>query len=63
MTDSTGTSLADLLEVGPTEAGLFDWDISALADWPNIVPDMTPDNHPAPNSSAELPATGFCRAY
>ena len=36
MTDSTGSfhSLAGLLEAEVTEA--FDWDPSALADWPNI---------------------------
>jgi hypothetical protein len=36
MTDSTGStqSLAGLLEAEITVA--FDWDPSALADWPNI---------------------------
>lgn len=36
MSDSTGTiySLAGLLEAEIREA--FDWDPSALADWPNI---------------------------
>jgi hypothetical protein len=36
MTDSTGSnqSLAGLLEAEVTDA--FDWDPSALADWPNI---------------------------
>jgi hypothetical protein len=36
MTDSTGSihSLASLLEAEVTDA--FDWDPSALADWPNI---------------------------
>jgi hypothetical protein len=36
MTDGTGSihSLAGLLEAEVTEA--FDWDPSALADWPNI---------------------------
>ena len=29
-------SLAGLLEVGSSE--LFDWDTSALADWPDIAP-------------------------
>jgi hypothetical protein len=39
MTDSTIHSLADLLEAELTEA--FDWDPSALADWPNIPTDFT----------------------
>lgn len=39
MTDSTIHSLADLLEAEMTEA--FDWDPSALADWPNIPADFT----------------------
>jgi hypothetical protein len=36
MTDSTGSihSLAGLLEAEATD--IFDWDPSALADWPNI---------------------------
>ena len=36
MSDSSGSihSLAGLLEAEATEA--FDWDPSALADWPNI---------------------------
>jgi hypothetical protein len=36
MTDSTGSihSLAGLLEAEVTD--IFDWDPSALADWPNI---------------------------
>ncbi|MEZ5832007.1 MAG: hypothetical protein R3D05_12590 [Dongiaceae bacterium] len=40
MSDNTGLSqsLVDLLEVETTEAGLPDWDISALADWPNFIP-------------------------
>jgi len=59
MTDSTGNSqsLADLLEVGSTEA--FDWDTSALADWPNIAP----NGSTAPISSAELLAAGFDQAH
>lgn len=36
MTDGIGSSLKDLLESEATDA--FDWDPSALADWPNIVP-------------------------
>ena len=39
MTDSTIHSLADLLEAELTDA--FDWDPSALADWPNIPTDFT----------------------
>ena len=40
MTDSTTThSLADLLEADLTNG--FDWDPSALADWPNIPTDIT----------------------
>ena len=41
MTDSNGSihSLAGLLEAEVTEA--FDWDPSALADWPNIPTDFT----------------------
>jgi hypothetical protein len=60
MTDSTGISpsLAGLLEAGFTEAEPFDWDTSALADWPNIAP-----NDPAPISSAELLAADTDRAY
>ena len=40
MTDSTGISqpLADLLAASVTEPEPFDWDTSALADWPNITP-------------------------
>ncbi len=39
MTDTTGNmqSLADLLAIGSDEIE-FDWDTSALADWPNIAP-------------------------
>jgi hypothetical protein len=61
MTDSTGLSqsLAGLLEAGSTEAEPFDWDTSALADWPNIAP----SNDPAPISSAEFVAADFHRAY
>ena len=38
MRDGTGSiqPLAGLLEAEVTET--FDWDPSALADWPNIVP-------------------------
>ena len=36
MSDSTGSSLEGLLEADVTDA--FDWDPSALADWPNIAP-------------------------
>lgn len=55
MTDSTGfgQSLAGLLEAETADA--FDWDTSALADWPNIAPT------PAPSSSADLMATPFER--
>jgi hypothetical protein len=61
MTDSSGLSqsLADLLEAGLTEAEPFDWDTSALADWPNIAP----SSDAAPISSAELAAADFHRAY
>jgi len=40
MTDSTGISqsLSDLLAASLTEPEPFDWDTSALADWPNIMP-------------------------
>ena len=50
MTDSTEpiSTLADLLAVDATEAELFDWDTSALADWPNIAPSV-----PAISSTAE----------
>ena len=60
MTGSTGIrqSLSDLLEAGLTEAEPFDWDTSALADWPNIAP----NSDPAPISSAELVAADFHRA-
>jgi len=39
MTDNTGLSqsLADLLGASLTEPEPFDWDTSALADWPNIA--------------------------
>ena len=49
MTDSTGSihSLAGLLEADVTEA--FDWDPSALADWPNI---------PAAADSTAVPQAG-----
>ena len=55
MADSTrfGQSLAGLLEVETADA--FDWDTSALADWPNIAPT------PAPSSSADLMAASFDR--
>ena len=39
MTDGIIHSLADLLEAEVTDA--FDWDPSALADWPNIPTDFT----------------------
>jgi len=40
MTDSTAPSqsLAELLAASLTEPEPFDWDTSALADWPNIPP-------------------------
>ena len=49
MTDSSGSihSLAGLLEAEVTEA--FDWDPSALADWPNI---------PAAADSTAVPQAG-----
>jgi len=49
MTDSSGSihSLAGLLEADVTEA--FDWDPSALADWPNI---------PAATDSTAVPQAG-----
>lgn len=42
MTGSTepSPSLTDLFAADPTEAELFDWDTSALADWPNIAPSV-----------------------
>jgi len=42
MTDSTepSPSLADLLAADETATELFDWDTSALADWPNIAPNV-----------------------
>jgi hypothetical protein len=46
--------LADLLAIDADEAA-FDWDPSALADWPNIAP--------APSFTAGLPATATDRAY
>jgi hypothetical protein len=48
--DSTGStlSLTGLVAVDPAENGLFDWDTSALADWPNIAP-----NAPAASFTAE----------
>jgi hypothetical protein len=57
MTDSTGIgqSLAELL----AESEPFDWDTSALADWPNI----TPSSSPAAISPAEPTAAGFYRAH
>ena len=57
MTDSTGIgqSLAELL----AEAEPFDWDTSALADWPNIAPSSSP----AAISPAEPTAAGFYRAH
>ena len=50
MTDSTepSPSLADLFAACETAAELLDWDTSALADWPNITP-----NVPAISSTAE----------
>jgi len=59
MTDSTGMnpSLANLLEAGLTEPEPFDWDPSALADWPNIAPAA-----PATIFTAETRSGGTCRA-
>ncbi|HEY3146553.1 MAG TPA: hypothetical protein VGJ75_09390 [Dongiaceae bacterium] len=59
MTDSTGNSqlLADLLEVGSSEAELLDWDLSALVDWPNVAP------VPATISTAEPQAGVTCPAH
>ncbi|HEX6119676.1 MAG TPA: hypothetical protein VFZ03_09520 [Dongiaceae bacterium] len=55
MTDSTGLSpsLADLVADGSGETELLD--LSALVDWPNIVP--------APISTAEPQAGGACPAH
>jgi hypothetical protein len=47
-------SLAGLWEVGPSEA--FDWDTSALADWPNIVSTQAASADPALASAESLPA-------
>lgn len=54
MIDSIGISqsLAGLLEVGCSEA--FDWDTSALADWPNIAPAENPSLDPTPISTAAV---------
>lgn len=62
MFDSIGISqsLAGLLEDGSSEA--FDWDASALADWPNIAPSQTPSLDPAPISAAHSPVAVFYRA-
>jgi hypothetical protein len=53
MTDSTEINqlLAGLLEAEATDA--FDWDASALADWPNIIPIV-----PATTFTAEPQAGG-----
>jgi hypothetical protein len=53
MTDSTEISqlLAGLLQAEATDA--FDWDASALADWPNIAPVV-----PATTFTAEPQAGG-----
>jgi hypothetical protein len=58
MTDSIAISqsLAGLLEAGSADA--FDWDASALADWPNIAPTAT-----APVPTAELLAAVLDRAH
>jgi hypothetical protein len=55
MTDNSH-SLAGLLEAGSIEADLFDWDTSALADWPNIAAIS------APVSSAEFQTADIDRA-
>lgn len=48
-------SLAGLLEIGFPEA--FDWDSSAVADWPNIAPTHASSVTPAaPSSAASLAA-------
>ena len=65
MTDSTrsGPYLGDLLEVDPADA--FDWDTSALADWPNITPDATATTTTdlADCSPATPPAADFDHAH
>ncbi|HEV8390933.1 MAG TPA: hypothetical protein VGQ35_13870 [Dongiaceae bacterium] len=55
MTETTGIdqSLADLLAASLTEPEPFDWDTSALADWPNIAPTT-----PATSFTAEPQAGG-----
>ncbi|MGH6830620.1 MAG: hypothetical protein ACREDG_05640, partial [Methylocella sp.] len=64
MTDSTGNSqsLADLLAIGFAEMEAFDWDTTALADWPNIDATATPIAAPASISMAEPQAADRHRA-
>jgi hypothetical protein len=52
MTDSIASCLAGLLAAG--DAQILDWDPSALADWPNIVPSDSAATLPA-----GPPAAGF----
>lgn len=64
MTDGIGNSqsLADLIAIGLAETEPFDWDTSALANWPNIDP-AGPIAGPAPISTAEPPAAESCQAH
>lgn len=61
MTDGTlsSQSLADLLAIGFAEAEAFDWDTSALANWPNIDPAIAP----TAISPAEQKAADSYRAH
>jgi len=49
MADGTGLSpsLLDLVTVA-AEAELLDWDLSALVDWPNILPPPAASSAPDP---------------
>ncbi len=65
MTDGTlsSQSLADLLAIGFAEAEAFDWDTSALANWPNIDPAAAPTANPAAISLTEQKAADSYRAH
>lgn len=56
MTESIapGQSLGSPLEIDSSEA--FDWDTSALADWPNIAPTQISSADPAHLSAESLAA-------
>jgi hypothetical protein len=49
-----GQFLACLLEIGSSKA--FDWDASALADWPDIAPTQPFSADPAHSSADSLAA-------